>query len=118
MGDLEKSTADFSGWVQPEVVNLVRSRPDSHGFSDITGALRSRAPEVPVCIAEFVLIMRDAKDRIVHTQVVTTYGTGGRLPSFTLRPVPGADLAHTTVYAPQTPRTERPPAAGVSCDGS
>ncbi|MET8154167.1 hypothetical protein ACIBSW_12590 [Actinoplanes sp. NPDC049668] len=109
---------DFSGWTQPEVVSLAQSKPGAQGFTDITGLLRSTQPGVPVCIAEFVLIMRDTGDKILYTQAETTSEASRPTPSFSVPPVPGADLAHTTIYAPQRPRTATPPAAGVACDGS
>ncbi|MEV8506305.1 hypothetical protein AB0368_15925 [Actinoplanes sp. NPDC051475] len=109
---------NFSAWAHTEVVNLAQGKPGKFGRYDVTGTLRAQPVTAPVCVSEFVLIMRDKADKILFADVDLTSGETLLKPVFPVYPVPGADLAHSTIYAPQTPRTEEPPGPGVSCNGS
>ncbi|WP_433361092.1 hypothetical protein ACQPZX_27870 [Actinoplanes sp. CA-142083] len=109
---------DFSGWARPEVVDLARGKPGAQGMSTVTGTVKVEPPSTPICVSDFVLIMRDKADKIVYADVDPTVGQTLVKPEFQVPPVPAADFARTKIYAPQTPRTQKAPAAGVPCDGS
>jgi hypothetical protein len=108
---------DFSDWAKPEAVRLKRGKPDSLGAFEITAAVRTEPPGAHVCVNEFVLVMRDAADKIVYADGDLTLGDPHLEPSFKVPPAPGLDFNRTRIYLPQTPRTERPPTDGVPCDG-
>ncbi|GAB2617952.1 hypothetical protein Aab01nite_31510 [Paractinoplanes abujensis] len=109
---------DFSAWARTEVTGLTRGKPDSYGQFDVTGEVEARPPSAPVCVAEFVLIMRDRNDKIVFAAADPVLGGGVLRPEFPVSKVPALDFARTKIYAPQTPRTEQPPRAGMACNGS
>jgi hypothetical protein len=64
---------------------------------------------VPVCVAGFVLVLRDRSDKII-------FGTAGSRPSFTVPPLEDVDFARARVYAPQTPRGTAAVRPGAACD--
>jgi hypothetical protein len=109
---------DFSGWAQTRVTGLTRAKPDKLGTFDLTGVLEAEPPSAPICVAEFVLIARDRTGKILYAWADPTIGRTLLRPVFEVGPLRGLDLARTTIYAPQTPRTEQPPRAGMSCNGS
>jgi hypothetical protein len=109
---------NFSGWAQTDVVDLTRGKPGTFGVYDVGGTVRAEPSPAPVCVAEFVLIMRDKADKIIYADVDPTSGETLLKPSFPVGPLPGLDFARTKIYAPQTPRTVQPPSPGVSCNGS
>nr|WP_296067834.1 hypothetical protein [uncultured Actinoplanes sp.] len=108
---------DFSGWAKPEAVDLHRGRPDSLGAFEITADVRAEPPAAPVCVNEIVLVLRDAAGKIVYADADPAVGVTRLKPSFQVPPIAGLDFTRTEIYLPQTPRTERPPTDGVSCDG-
>ncbi|HEV8570910.1 MAG TPA: hypothetical protein VGQ92_28120 [Actinoplanes sp.] len=109
---------NFSGWAQTEVVDLTRSKPGTLGMYDVSGTIQAKPSSVPVCISQFVLIMRDNNDKIVYADVDPTSGETLLKPSFPVSSLPGIDFGRTKIYAPQTPRTEQAPSPGMPCNGS
>lgn len=112
---LTQPAADFSGWVQPEVVDLVRGKPGTLGMFTVTGTVR---PQTPICVSDFVLIMRDKNDRIIYADRDLTDGQSKPRPEFPVVPLPNLDFARTKIYAPEAPRTEQAPQPGAPCTGS
>ena len=105
--------ANYTAWARTDVVNLTR-KPGRGGY-DLTGTLRAQPETVPACVYRFVLIMRDKAGKIV-------FARSGSKPEFWVHTgldgdAPGADLAHSTIYAPQRALTDRPPRPDVSCYG-
>ncbi len=108
----------FSEWAKTEVTDLTRGKPDSFGRFDVGGTVVAQPSSAQVCVAEFVLVMRDENDKIVYADVDPTTGQTLLKPEFSVGALPSVDFARTKIYAPQTPRTEQPPRAGVPCIGS
>ena len=108
----------FSAWAQAEVTDLTRGKPDALGRFDVGGAVVAQPSSAQVCVAEFVLVMRDESDKIVYAEVGPTTGQTLLRPEFSVGALPSLDFARTKIYAPQTPRTEQPPRAGMPCNGS
>ncbi|MEU4218178.1 hypothetical protein [Actinoplanes sp. NPDC026623] len=109
---------NFSAWARTEVVNLTRTKPATLGTFEVGGTVQAEPSSAPVCVAEFVLIMRDKADKIIYADADLTIGQTLLKPSFPVGPLPSVDFARTKIYAPQTPRTEQPPSPGVPCNGS
>ncbi|MCM4083081.1 hypothetical protein [Paractinoplanes hotanensis] len=108
----------FSAWAQTQVTDLTRGAPDSFGRFDVGGTVVAQPPSAQVCVAEFVLVMRGENGEIVYADVDPTTGQTLLKPEFSVGALPSLDFARTKIYAPQTPRTERPPRAGMPCNGS
>jgi hypothetical protein len=108
----------YSSWARTDVVDLARGNPDALGRFEVNGTVQAAPASAPVCVAEFVLIMRDSANKIIYADSDLTVGQTLLKPEFSVRPLPGLDFARTKIYAPQTPRTEQPPSPGVSCNGS
>ncbi|MEV4639207.1 hypothetical protein AB0J80_17815 [Actinoplanes sp. NPDC049548] len=109
---------DFSAWAHTEVVDPTRGEPDELGRYDVTGTVTAEPSSAQVCVAEFVLVMRDRTDKVIYADSDLIVGQTLLKPKFSVGPLPGLDFAKTKIYAPQTPRTVRPPSSGVSCNGS
>ncbi|MEU4219693.1 hypothetical protein [Actinoplanes sp. NPDC026623] len=109
---------DFSAWAKVEVTDLTRGRPDGFGRFDVGGTVVAQPPSAPVCVAEFVLVMRDEADKVIYADVDPATGQTLLKPEFSVGALPGLDFTRTRIYAPQTPRTEQPPRAGMPCNGS
>lgn len=109
---------DFSAWAHTDVVDVTRGKPDELGRYDVKGTVTANPPSAQVCVAEFVLVMRDKTDKLIYADADLTVGQTLLKPEFSVGPLPGLDFSKTKIYAPQTPRTEQPPSTGVSCNGS
>ncbi|MEU8236404.1 hypothetical protein AB0C12_43005 [Actinoplanes sp. NPDC048967] len=109
---------DFSAWAQTQVTELTRGKPDAFGRFDVGGTVEAQPASARVCVAEFVLVMRDKADQVIYADVDPTTGQTLLKPEFSVGALPDLDFARTKIYAPQTPRTEQPPRAGMSCNGS
>jgi hypothetical protein len=109
---------DFSAWAQTEVTDLTRGKPDGFGRFDVGGTVEAQPSSARVCVAEFVLVMRDKADKVIYADVDPATGQTLLKPQFSVGAQPGLDFARTKIYAPQTPRTEQPPRAGMPCNGS
>lgn len=105
---------DFSGWAQIEVTGLSQA-PDRFDRSVVTGTVEAKPSSRPICVHEFVLIMKDKTDTIIYAH---TSQTQTLRPQFSVSPLSGLDFARTKIYAPQTPWTAGPPRDGMSCTGS
>ena len=110
--------ADFSAWAQTEVTGLTKGKPDAYGRFDVAGTVEAKPSAAPVCVSEFVLLMRNSANKIIYADAVPTTGQTLLKPEFSVGALPGLDFGRTTIYAPQTPRTEQPPRAGTACNGS
>ena len=108
---------DFSGWAKAEAVAVKHGKPDRLGTFEITADVRTEPPSTPVCVSEFVLVLRDTAGKIAYADVDLSVGATRLEPSFKVPPVAGLDVRRTRIYLPQTPRTGRTPTDGSSCDG-
>lgn len=110
-----QAAADFSAWPSNvQVVDLTQGKPDRTGGIKVNGTVQVQPASAPACVHEFVLIVRDKSGAIIDAQR-TIMSDAGR-PDFTVWPTAAYDFAHTTIYAPQTPRTAVL-AAGTACNG-
>ena len=110
LGSVPAAPETYSGWAQrAEVVDLARSEPDRRDTFEVTGTVRAEPASVPVCVARFVLVLRDRSDKII-------YGTAGSRPSFTVPPLKNLDFARARIYAPQAPRSTTAVRPGAACD--
>jgi hypothetical protein len=105
--------SDFSAWGHAQVAGLRRGPADRLGTFDLTGTLQG-AP--PLCVSQFVAVLRDSAGTIIYTQARTVIDAGDPV-TFSVPPQPKLDLARSTIYAPQLPATQFAPTAGVTCDG-
>lgn len=110
LGSVPAGPEAYSGWAQRvDVADLTRGEPDRQGAIEVTGTVRAEPASVPLCVAGFVLIVRDRFDKII-------YGTAGSEPSFAVPPLKNLDLTRARIYAPQTPRGAAAPKPGTACD--
>ncbi|GIE84608.1 hypothetical protein [Actinoplanes regularis] len=113
---LVESPDAYTAWARDlQVVDLVRGKPDELGTFTITGSLHAESETLPLCVAGYVLLLRDKAGEILYAQ--QQLATITRTPTFDVAPTDDMDFAHTQIFALQTPRTEQPPRAGVTCDG-
>jgi hypothetical protein len=111
-----ESPEAYTAWARDlQVVDLVRGKPDELGTFTITGNLRAESETLPLCVTEYVLLLRDRAGRILYAQQQPP--TTSRTPSFDVAPTEDMDFSRTQIFAAQTPRTQQPPRAGMTCDG-
>lgn len=109
LGSVPAAPETYSGWARQVEVDLSRGEPDRQGTVEVTGTVRAEPASVPVCVTDYVLVLRNRSDKII-------YGTAGREPTFDVPPLKDLDLARARIYAPQTARDTATPRPGAACD--